>query len=169
MCASVNVGMTANVWLMPYLGSFGEKFRWLSLTDTVEVPESNCREYRGGREVFSRPRAGNGKLIHFPRDRDGKREFFNFFLKLTFWAFRNAKALQYRTIGIEVMNYLKSENEMTDSQIHFKWSVCGFGFKRGIMFKNLNKLVHKVSRLLWVVYGAFYIKDSFQCAYLHWS
>ena len=25
---------------------------------------------------FSRPRAGNGKLIHFPRDRDGKREFF---------------------------------------------------------------------------------------------
>ena len=59
------------------------------------------------------------------------------------------------------MNYLKSVNEMTDSQIHFKWSVCGFGFKRGIMFKNLNKLVHKVSRLLWVVYGGFLYKIFF--------
>ena len=53
-------------------------------------------------------------------------------------------------IGVDLheQNYLKSENEMTDSKIHFKWSVCGFGFKSGIMFKNLNKFVHKVSRLL---------------------
>ena len=124
---------------------------------------------RGGREVFFPTSDGKREINSFPTRPGREPGFFLFFLKLTFWAFRNAKALQYRTIGIEVMNYLKSENEMTDSQIHFKWSVCGFGFKRGIMFKNLNKLVHKVSRLLWVVYGAFYIKDSFQCAYLHWS
>ena len=37
------------------------------------------------------------------------------------------------------------------------------------MIKNLNKLVHKASRFLQVVYGTFLMKESFQYVYSHWS